>query len=283
VTQYVMPGLAGHGKFKLDSMASPQLLLNDADDANNADRDHDDDDDVNNALNVPRISAQIDSTTATTTSRNIKSVLHKYEGGGGGSVNSSPRSTSMAPSIAERLVYDAAEMAVHPLHDRDYYQAKNMDVTRIKYVGLIGIVLNGIAYFLSVVVMQFWIQIAVWLVYGCHVQDMHASIAALAIMFIVVLVYYALDFSLLHRCLMHNYATHVVFIVFVMAMIRQHWHSAIAKEQEKQEEIIFVLEIVLFVIVGIGGVCKIIQTVRLNAANKLVRNAVNNEYERAPI
>mmetsp|Transcript_29149 Transcript_29149/g.25740 ORF Transcript_29149/g.25740 Transcript_29149/m.25740 type:complete len:496 (+) Transcript_29149:47-1534(+) len=267
VTKWILPS-----RFRLDSIPSNRDL--DIDHDNNQNGGDDD-------INPPPLTINANTNTSliketTTTSRNIKSILRIQNGG---SLNNSPVSMSMAPSAAEKFVYDAAEMAANTEYGDDWLQTKITDLTRIKYTGLIGIVFNGTSYFLSVVLLNFWVQMGVWLVYECAVPDRYASIVSLIMIFITILIYYYLDFFYYEKYFIDNFATHLVFCITFAAMVWRHLFGD--HKDENKYEFSVILQIIIFIVVLIVAIYKTIKTIGVH--QKYKRQSIleeQNQYQR---
>lgn len=169
-------------------------------------------------------------------------------------------------SAAEKFVYDAAEMAANTDYGDDWLQTKITDLTRIKYTGLIGIVFNGTSYFLSVVTLNFWVQMGVWLVYECDVEDKYASIVSLIMIFITILIYYYLDFFYWEKYFIDNFGTHLVFCITFAAMVWRHLFGD--HKDDGKYEFSVILQIIIFIVVLIVAIYKIIKTIGVHQKYK---------------
>merc|ERR1712048_663548 len=214
---------------------------------------------------------------------NINAYIERIQSSGGGSLNSSPVSQSMAPSTAQRLVYERA-IAAHHAGGNDWLLTKTMEVTQAKYSGLIGIVFNGTSYFLSCILLNLWLQIGVWLVYSEHVEDNIASIFSLTMMFISILIYYGFEIFYLSKYLVYNFATHIVFIINFSSMTTRKLFT------NDDCQFVTILEIVILAVVVVAFILKIGVSIRWHNRFKRAKEemAVGNneqpgqmdEYER---
>merc|ERR1712062_530989 len=124
------------------------------------------------------------------------------------------------------------------------------------------------SYFLSVTVLNLWLQIGVWLVYGkgMDVKDDDASIISLTLMFATILVYYYLDFYHLAKYLIYNFATHIVFCINFVSMAWNHLTS------DGTDSSVILLELIILSVVVIAFILKIGNSIRMYRRNEQEKN-----------
>ena len=111
------------------------------------------------------------------------------------------------------------------------------------------------------VILNFWVQMGVWLVYQCQVPDKYASIVALVMMFITILIYYYLDFIYFEKYFVDNYATHIVFCITFSAMV---WKHLFGDDKDESYSFSVILEIIIFVIVIVVAIYKTIKSIGIH-------------------
>jgi len=252
--------------FRLDSMPSPL-------DAANGDRFGD----------IPPISIGNDietrrthkptmatRTTSKTTSRNINAFLNRA-GSAPGSLNSSPVSMSMNQSAAQRLVYDRANAAAMEPESMDteqnWIENKIRDLTSTKYTLLAIVLMNGNAYFLSLVAINLWFEFGIILRFEYGVEEVKVSYIVLLLLSLSMIYYFFCDFKW-NRYFGHILSPHIYCSVCMAAMVSRHAVGDRYHEADGTDSSLVIAEIIGFCVVTLLAMWKAIKIWRMSTVHR---------------
>ena len=170
-------------------------------------------------------------------------------------------------SAAQRLVYEKANAAMDP-EDGHWADSRIRDLTTAKHAGLVGVVLNGTAYFLCLVALDLWVQFGVLLRFQCGVAEERASYVVLVMMLMMTITYYLCDLYLFRLYFEDILSTHIYCSICMAAMVWRHVVGDRYHEADGAYSSLVIAEIIGFSVVTTVAMWKAIKMCKVRGRHR---------------
>ena len=147
---------------------------------------------------------------------------------------------------------------------------KIRELTKLKYIGLIGLVFNTVTMHLTSAIFELYFEIGILMRYELNVENNSPPFIVLTLISITMIIYEYIDiFSKYQRLFEYNYATHIIFVNTFTAIVNRH----LINDKESGAIFAFILMLLAWIVLFI----KIFRIIKLII--KIKKENTNN-YER---